>query len=139
MIYKRCSKCGKRIPSGTKCECLKDRHKEYDALSRDRGAKAFYGSAEWISARDAALERDQMMDVYLFMTEGVVVKADSVHHIVPLRDDWTRRCDISNLMSLSHESHSRIEAGYKKDKRGIEERLQAMLIEYRRLADAGGV
>lgn len=80
-----------------------------------------------------------MMDVYLFMTEGVVVKADSVHHIVPLRDDWTRRCDISNLMSLSHESHSRIEAGYKKDKRGIEERLQAMLIEYRRLADAGGV
>lgn len=80
-----------------------------------------------------------MMDVYLFMTEGVVVKADSVHHIVPLRDDWARRCDISNLMSLSHESHSRIEAGYKKDKRGIEERLQAMLIEYRRLADAGGV
>ena len=36
MIYKRCSRCGKRIESGQTCECVKMRHKEYDRLSRDK-------------------------------------------------------------------------------------------------------
>lgn len=81
--------------------------------------------------RSAAMEADGGIDVYLFMTEGKLVPADTVHHIVPLQDDWQKRMDINNLMSLSHGTHSMIEQMYKKDKPGTAKKLQEMLLEYR--------
>lgn len=42
MIYKRCSRCGKRLEVGQTCECVKQRHKEYDRCSRDKDAAKFY-------------------------------------------------------------------------------------------------
>ena len=81
--------------------------------------------------RSAAIEADGGIDVYLFMTEGKIEAADTVHHIVPLQDDWQKRIDISNLISLSHDTHSMIEQMYKKDKAGMEKKLQKMLLEYR--------
>lgn len=77
------------------------------------------------------MEADEGMDVYLFMTEGKLVPADTVHHIIPLQDDWQKRMDINNLMSLSHETHSMIEQMYKKEKTGTQKKLQKMLSEYR--------
>lgn len=147
LIYKRCSRCGKRLPTGTTCPCIKNRHKEYDRFSRDRETRAYYNSAEWLTVRSAALEADQMMDVYLFMTQGKIVRADTVHHIVPLRSDWNRRNELSNLMSLSHESHSLIEAEYRRAKategeaglRKLQSELAAMLKEYRALVARGAV
>ena len=130
-IYKRCSRCGKRIPSGTSCPCIKTRHKEYDKYSRDKKCKQFYASREWRAIRSATIEIDDGMDVYLFMTEGKLVAADTVHHIIPLQDDWQRRLDMDNLMSLSHDTHSMIEQMYRKDKTGTAKKLQKMLLEYR--------
>jgi phosphoglucosamine mutase len=52
--------------------------------------------------------------VYEYMMHGRVVIADTVHHIVPLKEDWNRRLDISNLMSLNHDTHSQIERDYEK-------------------------
>ena len=112
MIYKRCSRCGKRIPSGTTCECLKRRHAEYDRLSRDKKSKSFYDSAEWRRVRQEILSRDAI-DQWLFRTKGLVVAADTVHHIIPLREAWDRRCDPLNLIALSDATHSEIEAVYK--------------------------
>lgn len=130
-IYKRCTRCGKRLLSGTNCECQKKRHKEYDRYSRDRNAKAFYGSRLWEKTREEVLELDGGIDVYLFMTEGIIAAADTVHHIVPLRDDWARRADKENLMSLSHDTHSMIEQKYKENKDQIMEELKEMLAKYR--------
>lgn len=130
-LYKRCSRCGKRIPSGTKCACIKERHKEYDKYSRDNKSKQYYRSNEWRASRAVALELDQGIDVYLFMTEGIVKIADTVHHIAPLRDNWESRNDINNLMSLHHDTHSTIEKMYKKDRTGTEKLLKKMLLEYR--------
>ena len=87
MIYKRCSRCGKRIPSGSRCDCGKLRHKEYDKYKRDQKSKKYYDSGEWEQIRSEVLEIDGGIDVYLFMTEGRVELADTVHHIIPLRDD----------------------------------------------------
>ena len=139
MIYKRCSRCGKRIPSGSKCECLKGRHQEYDRFSRDKKSKEFYGSSEWEKAREDALEADAGIDVYVYMTTGEIVAADMVHHITPLRDDWKRRNDIDNLMSLSSVTHSVIEALYKQDKEGTKRKLYEMLTQFRRKVRAGAV
>lgn len=138
-IYKRCSRCGKRLPSGWKCPCLKKRHQEYDRYSRDKRTKDFYGSKEWECARDAALEEDGKIDIYIYMTTGKIVLADTVHHIIPLKDDWNRRADIENLMSLNHDTHSMIEQMYRKDKRGTMEKLKGILKEFRETRRAGGI
>lgn len=130
-LFKRCSRCGRRLPAGSTCPCAKRRHQEYDRYSRDRRSKEFYNGQEWISARAAALDVDGGIDVYLYMTQGMVVAADSVHHIVALKDDWSLRAELSNLISLHHDTHSQIEAMYRRDKTGTQELLRKMLDEYR--------
>ena len=130
-IYKRCDRCNKRLPAGTKCDCLKKRYKEYDKYSRDKLSESFYHSGEWITARSNALETDKGIDVYVYMTTGELVVADTVHHITPLKDDRTRRCDISNLISLAHDTHSIIESMYKQDKQKTMKMLYEMIGRYR--------
>lgn len=138
-IYKRCSRCGKRLPEGTRCLCQKKRHQEYDRYSRDRKSKQYYNSKEWELARTTALEADGGIDVYVFMTTGQIVLADTAHHIIPLKDDWRKRNDIENLMSLSHDTHSLIERQYKKDKDRMQNELKEMLKQYRDMKRGGAV
>lgn len=77
--------------------------------------------------------------MYMFMTEGIVIAADTVHHIVPLKDDWNKRIDIDNMMSLSNDTHSTIEQMYKKNKSEMIRKLQEMLKEYRGQREDGGI
>lgn len=126
------------MPSGTVCSCIKKRHREYDRLSRDRKAKAFYESSEWECIRRKVLQLDGGIDVYRYMTQGEIVLADTVHHITPLREDWAMRCCVENLMSLNHDTHSMIETLYEKDREGTEKRLKEMLQSYREEQGQGG-
>ena len=137
-IYKRCSRCGSRILTGSQCQCGKRRHKEYDKYSRDLKSKNFYNGREWAAARRAALELDGGVDVFLYMTTGEIEIADTVHHIVPIKDEWDRRTDINNLMSLNHNTHSTIERKYKEKKEATEEELMKMLSAYREMRKEGG-
>lgn len=113
MAYKKyCARCGcSRLIDITETYCEAhartnaERNAEYDRTQRDRKAKAFYMSAEWQMARAAALARDAGIDVYLYVTEGRVVPAKIVHHIVELREDYTQRSSLSNLISVSKETH----------------------------------
>lgn len=136
-IYRRCGRCGKRITAGSRCSCLKDRHKEYDRFSRDKKSKTFYSGKQWEHARAAALEADDGIDVYVFMTTGEIVPANDVHHIIPLKDDWNKRLDVNNLISLSHATHTEIEQMYKKNKKEIQNILTEMLRKYRRTGTGG--
>ncbi len=77
------------------------------------------------------MELDEGIDVYAYMTRGEILAADTVHHIIPLRDDWKKRVSSDNLISLSHSSHSAIEMLYTKEKEKIQQELKAMLSEYR--------
>ena len=130
-IYKRCSRCGKRIEAGTTCQCLKDRHKEYDKYSRDRRSKQYYNSREWEVVREHVLQLDEGIDVYVYMTQGIVIRADTVHHIVPLKENWNLRSNEDNLISLNHDTHSMIEQQYRKNKNEMQEALKAMVQQYR--------
>lgn len=131
-IYKRCSRCGRRLLSGSTCSCIKERHKEYDRYSRDRKSRQYYHGKEWMMVREAVLDMDGGIDVYLYMKEGKTVLADTVHHIVPLKDDWNKRNDMDNLISLSGDTHSLIERMYQKNKNEMERELQEMLKAYRK-------
>lgn len=136
-IYKRCSRCGKRIAEGSKCPCNKQRHKEYDKYYRDQRSKDYYNGGEWKNARAAALETDEGIDVFVFMTTGEVIAADTVHHIIPLKEEWEQRNNLDNLMSVRHDTHSAIEKEYIKDKCGMQKKLKEMLTEYRTLKGRG--
>lgn len=131
-IYKRCSRCGKRLEVGCVCDCYRRRHKEYDKHYRDKRSAQYYHSKEWERTRAEALQTDGGIDVYMYMTRGEILAADTAHHIIPLRDDWDKRNDIGNLMSLHHDTHSMIEQMYKKDKKKIQMELKEILLEYRK-------
>lgn len=130
-IYKRCSRCRKRIEAGTTCQCLKDRHKEYDKYRRDRRSKQYYNSREWEVVREHVLQLDEGIDVYVYMTQGIVIRADTVHHIVQLKENWNLRSNEDNLISLNHDTHSMIEQQYRKNKNEMQEALKAMVQQYR--------
>jgi len=141
-IYKKCPRCGRRLLVGNTCDCFcgkfsrrtyESRHHEYDTTSRDKRAKAFYDSAEWLETRADVLALDDYTDLYALATTGIVLAADTVHHIIPLREDYSRRCDRSNLISLSAQSHSTIEQIYKDPAAKIElQRQLAAIVERHR-------
>ena len=79
--------------------------KEYDRRvrsKRDNIFRKFYHSKEWRQMRARALQRDN----YLCSRCKVRV-ADTVHHIIPTRTDWSKRLDINNLESLCSSCHSK--------------------------------
>ena len=144
MIYKLCTSCGRKIPEGTTCPCQKIRRSEsnrlYDKHQRDRRSTAFYNSAEWGRVRQRVLDLDKI-DVYLYMTQGRVVPADTVHHIIPLKEDWGKRLDINNLMSLHHDTHSALEREYDaaRGEKTIIYTLYIFLRKFREMVKAGEV
>lgn len=128
MIYKRCSRCGKRLEVGQTCECVKQRHKEYDRLARDKEAAKFYSSASWKRMRQYILDKYDSIDVYAYILYGQIEKADTVHHIVEMRDDKSQALMEQNLIPVSSSTHNIIHASYDKslaDKRA----MQAMLYD----------
>lgn len=107
-IFKRCTRCGKRLPSGTQCECIKLRHKEYDRTTRNKTKSAFYKSREWQVVRAEAMELYVGNDMYSYYMLGKVEQADMVHHIVPISDDWESRLDIGNMIPLTYSNHEKL-------------------------------
>lgn len=128
MIYKRCSRCGKRILTGTKCDCIKDVRREYDKYYRNKKSAAFYASSTWKKVREATMQRYDGLDVYLYVTTGQVVKADVVHHIVPLTDDESKQYEETNLIPLSHGTHNMVHDTYGKGQEQMKE-MQSRLAD----------
>lgn len=134
-LLKMC-RCGKIIPQALEMcpECAQhaaDRHKEYNATRRDKRAYAFYTSAEWRKARALRLQHAGGLDLYALYVDGVIQYAEMVHHIVPLSEDWSQRCEQRNLFPLTNANHNKIEALY--DSSIAEKKLQQQLL--RRLLD----
>lgn len=149
MTYKKyCARCGcRKLIKLTETYCKEhartnaERHAEYDRTQRDGKAKAFYNSAEWQMARAAALARDTGIDVYIYMTEHRVVPADMVHHIVELREDYSRRSTLDNLISISEATHEGvIKKAYRNldSKREMQQALRQAVKDYQKAVAGGG-
>ena len=83
---------------------LADRRREYDRTARDAASKAFYHTRAWLKLRLIKLaETPYCEDCH---ERGELVAASHVHHVVEIKDDWSRRLDIDNLRSLCHRCHS---------------------------------
>lgn len=112
-IYKRCSRCGKRIPSGTSCNCKSKRYKEYDKDRVNDREKKLYSSQEWQDTRAKAMDKYNGIDLYSYYVLSTLEYAQTVHHIEPVKDNWDKRFDIDNLICLTESNHRQLH--YKMD------------------------
>ncbi|NNG66146.1 HNH endonuclease [Caldanaerobacter subterraneus] len=93
----------------------KERDKEYKKNRQDIEEQKFYKSREWELVRDAAIVRDKAL-CRLCLHEGKIAFAEVVHHIVPIKERWDLRYDLSNLVCLCDACHNRVHKLYKQDK-----------------------
>lgn len=108
-IYKRCSSCGKRLPSGEQCGCREARRqKEYDVYARDGKSVAFYHSREWTAVSEAARQYYHGIDIIELYENDKVVPGRTVHHLVPVKEDWSKRLSKDNLIYLTESNHQLI-------------------------------
>ena len=86
--------------------------KRYNASVRygkDSKYTEFYQSSGWRSKRKRVLLRDKYL-CQECLKQGIVNdKRLMVHHIVELKDDWKRRLDMNNLVTVCTACHNRIE------------------------------
>lgn len=66
----------------------------------------FYHSKEWQAVRAQVLERDAYQ-CQVCKRSGRLTIADTVHHIVPVRVDPSRKLDPSNLETICRACHNK--------------------------------
>jgi len=79
-------------------------NKRYNQNRTDDKEQSFYKSNGWKIARKKALARDE----YLCQDckkIGQIVPAITVHHIVPIKEEWSLRLVIENMISLCESCH----------------------------------
>lgn len=112
-LYKRCSRCGKRIAVGSSCTCTNKRHTATRRQVSDKENK-FYSSAEWKKLRQQAIDYYFALDIYSYYKNNLIEFGETVHHIIPIREDFDKRNDIKNLIFLTESNHQRIHELMKK-------------------------
>lgn len=126
MALKRLCKCGKVIDhtdkycdecKATHKEDTRQRHKEYNMRRRDTKYEDFYKSIPWERTREYTLDKHKGLDIYDYYINNKLTYANTVHHIVELKEDWNKRLDLDNLFPLSKRNHKLIHDLYKKDKK----------------------
>lgn len=100
----------------------------YDKHIRDKRAEAFYKSRAWVRTREYVLDKYNHIDLYDYYINQRIARANTVHHILELNEDWDRRLDIGNLFPLSSANHNVIDGLYRKNKKAAQ-KLLFQLIE----------
>lgn len=113
MLYKRCSRCGARIAVGSSCTCVNKRYAAERRQETDKENK-FYSSAEWKKLRLQAIDYYFALDIYSYYKNNLIEFGETVHHIIPIREDFDKRNDIKNLIFLTESNHQRIHELMKK-------------------------
>ena len=102
-VKRYCTVCGK-IHEG-KCK------RGYISTERNSQADRFRNTQVWKRTAKAILERDFHCCRVCFAAGILTNRGLSVHHIVPLTEDYERRLDSDNLITLCSRCHARAEHG----------------------------
>ena len=139
MALMKLCRCGKKIEYSVKmcAECekkyqeqQKDSNLRYDKYKRDRRSTDFYHSTQWVQLRTVMLNKFNYIDVYEYIVNHRIVQATTVHHIIPIKEDWSRRLDVSNLIPVSEKTHNKLHGMYKYQKQKTQEKLFKAMKEY---------
>lgn len=100
-IYKRCSKCNKRILHSEQCKCNSKRYREYKTTDLNK----FYFTKEWKQVKKTTKEFYYGLDIYSLYTYGIIEYGYTVHHIEPLENAYEKRLCQDNLIYLTESNH----------------------------------
>ena len=114
-MLKSCQYCGHIHDSKTACP-QKIRAQQIRWRKSGSPIDRFRGSARWKDMSLYIRRRDRFLCLAcLFDIDGtgsrITTASLSVHHITPVAEDWDRRLDASNLITLCEEHHERAEDG----------------------------
>lgn len=116
-MLKKICRCGKVIPYSIKrcpeCEVKAEeerkqhiRNYKINTYERDSKYNKFYKSKEWNTVRQLAIVRDHALCKDC-LDNNVITPYNTVHHVVPIKEDWSRRLDINNLICLCESCHQK--------------------------------
>lgn len=110
-MYKTCSRCMKVVPEEHICPYKKDRRiKESSQIRRFRNSKGWINKSIEIRERDRYLCQVCINNLYYTINTYNYNKL-SVHHIISLEKDFTKRLDNDNLITLCDYHHKLAEKG----------------------------
>ena len=90
------------------CTKHKSETNRYNRERTDKEYVAFYKTKEWQLVRGLALARDGYQCVSC-KKKGIRKQAEMVHHKIPVKKDWSKRLELTNLESLCEACHNAIE------------------------------
>lgn len=106
-LMKTCSRCGKLHPLGYKCYA---NSKNYYQESNPEIRK-FRSSSLWTNKAEEIKDRDHYL-CQVCLSKNILNYNDlSVHHIIPLKEDFSKRLDNNNLITLCEKHHKMCEEG----------------------------
>ncbi|MDO4536442.1 MAG: HNH endonuclease [Clostridium perfringens] len=119
------------------CSSCKDklskRHSIYKKDRKDIIEQKFYSSKEWINERDIIKNLDNNLCL-LCLEHRELNNMDTVHHIKELKEDWSKRFEKDNLISLCESCHQKIHRKYlmsKEEKLKTQHDLRVLIKKYR--------
>lgn len=105
----------------------KEKYIEYSKRRTDKREASFYNSKEWKELRDYIMHRQFGLDI-LEWSKGNIVKAETYHHIIEVKDDWELRLNEDNIIGLSYQNHRNIHMIMNNgDKEKVQEQLKVIL------------
>jgi 5-methylcytosine-specific restriction enzyme A len=122
--------CNEIIPLNQQyCEKHKAAYDNEIRHGADKQFNDFYHSSEWIKTQGLVMMKYHGLCVYSYVVEHKVAQADAAHHIIELREDWSKRLSMSNLIPLSATVHDGVIRSLYFQSRESKQRAQRMLFE----------
>ena len=114
IMLKSCTYCGKTHGYNEICPKKAEYRKKYNNnnYKRESAADRFRNSRIWREKRDAIQKRDCYMCRCCFcIDKRITTSGLSVHHIVPINNNYELRLQDSNLITLCRLHHEQAEKG----------------------------
>ncbi len=128
IILKSCSKCGRIHDSSYVCKSKVGKENKTKA-QRFRSSYAWYKKQQEIRVRDLNMCRVCLLN--LFNTKNRFNTNDlSVHHIIPINADYSKRLDNNNLITLCTYHHKLADSNKIKKSLLLEEAKYPPTLEY---------
>lgn len=99
-----CRKCHRIHNLDYKCE---KKVATRNTTELQRKENKFYTSYQWIKLTNE-IKKDNLYWCKICRELGEVGVIDEVHHIVPIRKDWSKRLDWNNLIPLCNKHHKHL-------------------------------
>lgn len=111
-MLKACKYCGKIHDKKYICKAKEKAFKERDNEQAKRNSqnRRFRATSAWRKKSASIRLRDKNLCL-VCLNQGRYVPGESVHHIVSLKEDFNKRLDDDNLITLCNACHELAESG----------------------------